>query len=65
MLKLAEHIIETKTEDFKPDAFVDYYETAVVELLKQKQSGKAVSQDRRERPHEAGRQRYRPAEKVS
>ena len=33
MLKLAEHIIETKSEDFKPDAFVDHYETAVVELL--------------------------------
>ena len=43
MLKLAEHIIETKTEDFKPDAFVDHYETAVVDLLKQKQSGKSVS----------------------
>ena len=42
MLKLAEHIIETKTEDFKPDAFVDHYETAVVELLRQKQSGKVL-----------------------
>ena len=43
MLKLAEHMIETKTEDFQPEAFVDHYETAVVELLKQKQAGKAVS----------------------
>ena len=43
MLKLAEHIVETKTADFEPDQFVDRYETAVVELLRQKQSGKAIS----------------------
>ena len=42
MLKLAEHIIESKTEDFHPENFVDHYETAVVELLKKKQSGKAL-----------------------
>ena len=40
MLKLAEHIIESKTEDFHPENFVDHYETAV--LLKKKQSGKAL-----------------------
>ena len=43
MLKLAEHIIETKTEDFDPKAFEDHYETAVMELLRQKQSGKALA----------------------
>ena len=47
MLKLAEHIVETKSDDFDPDEFVDHYETAVVELLKQKQSGKAVSKTAR------------------
>ena len=43
MLKLAEHIVETKKADFEPGTFVDRYETAVVELLRQKQSGKAIS----------------------
>jgi DNA end-binding protein Ku len=43
MMKLAEHIVDTKSEDFDPTAFEDHYETAVVELLRQKQSGKAVS----------------------
>ena len=42
MLKLAEHIIESKTADFEPKKFVDHYEEAVVELLRQKQSGKAL-----------------------
>jgi DNA end-binding protein Ku len=39
MLKLAEHILETKAADFDPSVFEDHYETALVELLKQKQSG--------------------------
>ena len=43
MLKLAEHIVETKSGDFDPAEFVDEYETAVVDLLKQKQAGRAVS----------------------
>jgi DNA end-binding protein Ku len=43
MLKLAEHIVDTKSGDFDPTEFEDHYETAVVELLRQKQSGKAVS----------------------
>jgi DNA end-binding protein Ku len=43
MLKLAEHIVETKKDDFKPSEFIDRYEVAVVEMLKQKQSGKQVS----------------------
>jgi DNA end-binding protein Ku len=42
MLKLAEHIVETKTDDFDPSDFVDHYETAVVDLLKQKQAGKVM-----------------------
>jgi DNA end-binding protein Ku len=42
MLQLAEHIVETKTADFDPNEFVDHYETAVVDLLKQKQSGRTL-----------------------
>jgi DNA end-binding protein Ku len=43
MLKLAEHIVDTKEADFDPSEFEDHYETAVVELLKEKQAGKPVS----------------------
>jgi DNA end-binding protein Ku len=43
MLELAEHIVETKASDFDPSEFEDTYETAVVEMLKQKQAGKTVS----------------------
>jgi DNA end-binding protein Ku len=43
MLQLAEHIVETKTGEFDPSEFEDSYEIAVVEMLKQKQSGKTVS----------------------
>ena len=43
MLKLAEHIVETKSEDFDPTTFVDTYEEAVVEMLRNKQAGKAIS----------------------
>ena len=43
MLELAEHIVETKTGEFDPSEFEDTYETAVVEMLKQKQSGKTAA----------------------
>jgi DNA end-binding protein Ku len=39
MLKLAEHILDSKTGDFDPSNFVDHYEAALVELLRQKQAG--------------------------
>jgi DNA end-binding protein Ku len=39
MLKLAEHILETKKGDFDPPQFVDHYEEAVTEMLKKKQAG--------------------------
>jgi DNA end-binding protein Ku len=39
MLKLAEHILETKKGDFDPSEFEDHYETALVELMKKKQAG--------------------------
>src|SRR5690348_11449517 len=39
MLKLAEHIIETKAGHFEPEKSVDHYEVELVELLKTKQAG--------------------------
>jgi len=42
MLKLAEHILESKEADFEPSEFVDHYEEAVVEMLKKKQAGVAT-----------------------
>jgi DNA end-binding protein Ku len=39
MLKLAEHIVETKAADFDPSQFEDQYENALVEMLRQKQQG--------------------------
>ena len=50
MQKLAEHIVETKEGSFDPSAFVDHYEEAVVDLLKSKQAGRAVSRTRAEAP---------------
>ena len=39
MLKLAEHIVDTKAGHFEPAEFVDHYEVELVELLKTKQAG--------------------------
>ena len=39
MLKLAEHILETKRGDFDASEFEDHYETALVDMLKKKQAG--------------------------
>ena len=39
MLKLANHIMETKKGDFDPSQFEDRYESALLELLKKKQAG--------------------------
>jgi len=39
MLKLAEHIVESKEGDFDPSKFVDRYEEAVIDMLKRKQAG--------------------------
>ena len=46
MLKLAEHILETKSGEFDPATFVDHYEEAVVKMLQKKQSGMAVPKER-------------------
>jgi DNA end-binding protein Ku len=45
MLKLAEQILKTKATEFDPSQFEDRYEEAVVELLKKKQAGIAVSRE--------------------
>jgi DNA end-binding protein Ku len=42
MLKLAQHILETKEADFDPSQFVDHYEEAVVQMLQKKQAGLAM-----------------------
>jgi DNA end-binding protein Ku len=39
MLKLAQHILETKSGEFDPSQFEDHYETALVEMLRKKQAG--------------------------
>ena len=46
MLKLAQHILQSKTTDFDPSQFVDHYEEAVVATLKKKQAGITVSRER-------------------
>jgi len=50
MLKLAEHIVDTKSGDFDPTSFVDHYEEAVVDLLKSKQAGRALPKSRAAEP---------------
>ncbi len=45
MLKLAEHILQSKAADFDPSRFVDRYEEAVTEMLKKKQAGMPVPRD--------------------
>ncbi len=43
MLDLAEHIIDTKKHAFDPDGFKDRYETALLDLIKAKQTGNALA----------------------
>jgi DNA end-binding protein Ku len=45
MLKLAEHILQSKAADFDPSKFIYHYEEAVVEMLKKKQAGLTVSRE--------------------
>jgi DNA end-binding protein Ku len=42
MLKLAEHIVETKRGAFDPKMYEDRYENALIELIKSKQAGKPM-----------------------
>ena len=50
MLKIAQHILETKKADFDPSQFVDHYEEAVVEMLKKKQAGLATPKGKASEP---------------
>jgi DNA end-binding protein Ku len=50
MLKIAQHILETKEADFEPSQFVDHYEEAVVEMLKKKQAGLATPKGKSSEP---------------
>ena len=43
MLDLAKHIVTQRTSTFDPAKFEDHYESALTELIKQKQSGKAIT----------------------
>ena len=60
MLKLAEHILASKKADFDPSEFVDHYEEAVVEMLKEEASRRCRAEGagrgaRRERRQSHGR----------
>ena len=48
MLKLAEHILDSKAGAFDPATFEDRYETAVVEMLQRKQAGQPEPKERAE-----------------
>jgi DNA end-binding protein Ku len=48
MLKLAEHILDSKAGEFDPATFEDRYETAVVEMLQRKQAGLPEPKERAE-----------------
>jgi DNA end-binding protein Ku len=50
MLKLAEHILESKAADFDPLEFVDRYEEALVDMVKRKQAGQPAPKDRQAAP---------------
>jgi DNA end-binding protein Ku len=45
MLKLAEHIVESKEGEFEPEAFKDHYEDALIELLRKKQAHVPLKKD--------------------
>jgi DNA end-binding protein Ku len=49
MLDLAKHIVEQKAGNFDPDKFEDHYETALVDLINKKRSGKPITSKERPR----------------
>jgi DNA end-binding protein Ku len=50
MSELAGHIIDTKASHFDPKKFEDHYENALVQLLRQKQSGQIIEPIKEEAP---------------
>jgi DNA end-binding protein Ku len=55
MLKLAQHIVDTKAGHFQPEEFVDRYEVELVELLKTKQAGLPAKKPTPAMPRPSGR----------
>ena len=49
MLDLARHIVNQKSGRFEPDKFEDHYETALVDLINTKRSGKPITPKERPR----------------
>jgi DNA end-binding protein Ku len=49
MLDLAKHIVNQKSGTSSPDRFEDHYETALVELINSKRSGKPITPKERPR----------------
>ena len=49
MLDLARHIVNQKAERFEPDKFEDHYETALIDLINKKRSGKPITPKERPR----------------
>jgi DNA end-binding protein Ku len=49
MLDLAKHIVNQKTGRFEPGKFEDQYETALIDLINQKRSGKPITPKERPR----------------
>jgi len=47
MLKLAQHIVESKEGEFQPDLFVDHYEEAVIDLVRKKQAHVPLTKSQR------------------
>jgi DNA end-binding protein Ku len=50
MLDLAKHIVEQKSGHFEPEKFEDHYETALTELLAQKQKGLPIPAAKKQQP---------------
>jgi DNA end-binding protein Ku len=49
MLDLAKHIVNQKSGNFEPEKFEDHYETALIDLINQKRTGKPVIPKQRPR----------------
>jgi DNA end-binding protein Ku len=49
MLDLAKHIVSQKSGNFEPEKFEDHYETALIDLINQKRSGKPIIPNERPR----------------
>jgi len=50
MIELAKHIVDTKRGHFAPEKFEDYYENALKQLIRRKQSGKPIEREEKREP---------------